>query len=301
MTHERQPHLGPYNLQEVYGFTQQEQLHYWVRDERFQEILNDEQTTIHVVAEGSLDLGEFLHITVSRQAAQRRVSLTFYGLGFHEYRERWFTDEWHWYETDPEAPVVEQTVPKERAEEMMEQRLQRIGSNVEPNTQTERGRLFEEVVNLMNEEDTVARPEDPDALIRSFLAGQLIDGMCYAELAARMTNPEIEPPVGKNLLDAESRARLPELYSGEEQGLDALAQVKFFTPDSSWSWFATEFDGEDLFFGLVVGFEIELGYFSLAELQGVRGPWGLSIERDLYFAPQTLRELKELHEQQRRG
>jgi len=125
--------------------------------------------------------------------------------------------------------------------------------------------------------------------------------MCYAKRAQYMPHPEIEPPVGKNLLDQESRARLPELYSGEEQGLDALAQVKFFTPDSAWTWYTSEFDGDDTFFGLVVGFEVEIGYFSLSELQEVRGPWGLPIERDLYFEPQTLRELMELHERQRRG
>ena len=89
--------------------------------------------------------------------------------------------------------------------------------------------------------------------------------------------------------------------SGEEKGLDALAQVKFFTPDSSWSWFASEFDGDDIFFGLVDGFELELGYFSLSELQEVRGPWGLPIERDLHFEPKTLRDLMEMHEKQRRG
>jgi hypothetical protein len=115
-----------------------------------------------------------------------------------------------------------------------------------------------------------------------------------------MIDPEREPPpTGANLLDQESRARLPELYSGEEQRLNALALVKFFTPDAGWSFYASEFDGEDIFFGLVVGFEIELGYFSLAELQSVRGPRGLPIERDLYFEPKTLRELMKMHERQR--
>jgi hypothetical protein len=114
-----------------------------------------------------------------------------------------------------------------------------------------------------------------------------------------MTISEIEPPIGKNLLDDESRARLPELYSGEELGLDAQAQVKFFTPDSGWTWYASEFDGGDIFFGLVIGFELEIGYFSLSELQEARGPRGLLIERDLYFEPQTLAILKETHERQR--
>jgi len=57
---------------------------------------------------------------------------------------------------------------------------------------------------------------------------------------------------GENLLDNVSREKLPPLYSGEEKGLDAVAPVKFFTPDSNWSWFASEFDGDRLFFGLVM-------------------------------------------------
>ena len=116
-----------------------------------------------------------------------------------------------------------------------------------------------------------------------------------------MSNPEIVPPTGKNLLNPESRKKLPELYSGEEQGLDALAQVKFFTPTSNWTWYASEFNGEDIFFGLVIGFEIEFGYFSLSELQAVKGALGLPIERDLHFEPKSLRELRELHRRERYG
>ncbi len=93
------------------------------------------------------------------------------------------------------------------------------------------------------------------------------------------------------LLTKELLKKLPDLYSQEEKGLNAVAVVKFFTPDSSWTWYATEFDGEDLFFGLVDGFEKELGYFRLSELKQVRGKLGLPIERDLYFKPKTLEEL----------
>lgn len=103
------------------------------------------------------------------------------------------------------------------------------------------------------------------------------------------------------LLPDEIREQLPALYSNEEIGLDAVAPVKWFTPDSSWSWFPTEFDGEDLLFGLAVGFEAELGYFSLAELEAARGPFGLPIERDLYYQPRSLRELLEEHQQRHRG
>jgi hypothetical protein len=111
--------------------------------------------------------------------------------------------------------------------------------------------------------------------------------------------PEIIPPTGDNLLDDESREKLPPLYSGEEQGLDALAQVKFFTPTSNWTWYASEFDQDDIFFGLVSGFELEFGYFSLSELQSVKGPLGLPIERDLHFKPKSLRELRDQHRRER--
>ncbi|HAU39065.1 MAG TPA: hypothetical protein DCX07_15300 [Phycisphaerales bacterium] len=93
------------------------------------------------------------------------------------------------------------------------------------------------------------------------------------------------------LMTQEIRRLLPPLDSPAGQGGDAVAYAKYFTPDSSWSWWAVSFDGEDTFFGLVQGLETELGYFSLAELQSLRGPMGLAVERDLYWRPQPLREI----------
>jgi Protein of unknown function (DUF2958) len=89
--------------------------------------------------------------------------------------------------------------------------------------------------------------------------------------------------------------QLPPLYSQENEK-DPLVICKFFYPDFSWTWYAIEFDGNDLFFGYVAGFECELGYFSLAELKANRGKWGLPIERDLYFSPTPLSEIRKLHE-----
>ena len=111
-----------------------------------------------------------------------------------------------------------------------------------------------------------------------------------------MSSPEFRPPTGDNLLDPESREKLPPLYSGEEQGLDAIAQVKFFSPDAQWTWFAVSASqdpdtGDVQFFGLVHGFERELGYFWLSELESVRGPLGLPVERDLYWTPVPLADL----------
>jgi hypothetical protein len=49
-----------------------------------------------------------------------------------------------------------------------------------------------------------------------------------------------EFPRAEPLLNPESRARLPHLYSQENKGLDVLAQVKFFSLDAGWSWYASE-------------------------------------------------------------
>lgn len=115
------------------------------------------------------------------------------------------------------------------------------------------------------------------------------------------------------LLTKEIRERLPPLYTQEALGLEAQAIVKFFTPDSHWTWYASEGSPVDadgfmdtdkekvdfLFFGLVAGHFVELGYFALSELEENTGPLGLPIERDLHFQPKTLGELMELHGEKR--
>ena len=96
------------------------------------------------------------------------------------------------------------------------------------------------------------------------------------------------------LLTKAVREALPPLYS-QEKNPDPLCVVKFFDPCGSWTWFAYEGsdEGDDfIFFGLVKGFEEEIGYFSLKELESVKGPLGLGIERDLHWTPKKLSAVK---------
>lgn len=74
---------------------------------------------------------------------------------------------------------------------------------------------------------------------------------------------------------------------GKQDGLDdeAIVHVKFFDPCGSWTWYVLEYDGEDTFFGLIDGHEPEYGYFSKIELESIRRPFGLKIERDLSWRP----------------
>jgi hypothetical protein len=85
----------------------------------------------------------------------------------------------------------------------------------------------------------------------------------------------------------------PPIYAQEKLGDDAIAYVKFFDPCGSWTWFATEWDGDDEAFGLVIGHEIELGYFSLREMSEVKGRMGIGIEIDVHFRPTPLSKIRE--------
>jgi hypothetical protein len=87
------------------------------------------------------------------------------------------------------------------------------------------------------------------------------------------------------LLTDELRSRLPLLYSQEGEA-EPVVYAKFFLPGTGWTWYVTEGSpqAEDfLFFGFVVGLDSEFGYFLLSELEEVRGPLGLRVERDLHF------------------
>ena len=88
----------------------------------------------------------------------------------------------------------------------------------------------------------------------------------------------------------ERLAKIPNIYETEEIPVqDKVIHLKFFI--GNCTWYISEYDGQDTFFGLVIGHEKELGYFSLSELKQVKGPLGLHVERDLYFKPKTLKEI----------
>lgn len=97
------------------------------------------------------------------------------------------------------------------------------------------------------------------------------------------------------LLNNELKRNLPKLYSQEEVK-DPMVLAKFFDPYSSWTWYVIEGeeqeDGDWIFFGLVDGLESELGYFSLNELQSIEMFGAQRIERDLYFEPCKLSDIK---------
>ena len=73
------------------------------------------------------------------------------------------------------------------------------------------------------------------------------------------------------------------LANGRQRDQDHIPVVKFFNPLGEGVWLATLDDDGDIMFGLAdLGYP-ELGSWSLGEMQSVRLPFGMEIERDLLF------------------
>jgi len=93
MSRERPSQPAPKRSYEVFGFTEKDRLYWRISNEHFKEIIEDKHTIIYEINNSSNNYGEFLFISTSRSGDQGRVAMTFYGLGYHEYRGRLLTEE----------------------------------------------------------------------------------------------------------------------------------------------------------------------------------------------------------------
>jgi hypothetical protein len=89
-------------------------------------------------------------------------------------------------------------------------------------------------------------------------------------------------------------AKIPTLYTNEEKSLaETKVPLKLFTPWANATWFITEMNVDTgMMFGycdLGMGMP-ELGYVSMNELEGLRGPAGLRVERDRHWDHNTTLE-----------
>lgn len=86
------------------------------------------------------------------------------------------------------------------------------------------------------------------------------------------------------LMTSELEARFLEV-GNQSETINPLFIAKFFDPCGSATWYASEYDPKTkICYGYVTGlFEDEWGTFSLEELESIKRPFGLTIERDIYF------------------
>jgi len=154
--------MGKENTQpsEGFGFTEQEQLYERISDKRFRAILADERSAIHNVEVSSNTFGEFLFVTVSQPVEQERQFVTFWGAGYHEYRERWLTTEWRWYDTQQFHHMIPQKITPEDAQALIQARLDEIAPTVTPAAQSKRAQLYEKIADLTDEDGAISELED---------------------------------------------------------------------------------------------------------------------------------------------
>ena len=165
MPHEHLSLPRPQRPYEILGLTEQEQVSGKISQDRFEEIIRAGDTNVHDIKLSSNHYGEFLFITLSRLGNQGRVYATFYGVGFHEYRERWITDEWFWYQAMGNPDLQREQIPKDEAEVEIQSHREEIQPEMRLDTQTERGRLFEMLANLTDDDGALAEMEDIDQLM----------------------------------------------------------------------------------------------------------------------------------------
>lgn len=144
-----------------YAFTEREKLFDQLSHERFSKLIADEQTTIHEIELSTNSYGEFLFVSTSRDVGDKSVYITFWGLGYHEYRERWLMNVWCWH--DSQRPASQLIITNAEALEMIRKRQEDIASYAEQLPQSQRAKLFELLADFTDEDGALTELEDfPD-------------------------------------------------------------------------------------------------------------------------------------------
>jgi hypothetical protein len=143
-----------------FGFTEREQLFDRVSHDRLMAFLDDSNTTIHRVEESSNSFGSFLFITLSKPGKDRRILVCFWGAGYHEGRERWIADEWFWHFSHPFPATLEQTVSHDEARRAIDEQRAFATAEATRDTQTSKGKTFEMLADLTDEDGAWADMQD---------------------------------------------------------------------------------------------------------------------------------------------
>src|SRR5215210_1535025 len=108
--------------QNVFDFSENEKLFERVSHERLISFVAQENTTVHEVALSSNTYGEFLFVSLTKQGDPFPSYVTFWGMGYHEQRERWLSQEWFWFRSIARTSLLEREMPNEEALRLIAER-----------------------------------------------------------------------------------------------------------------------------------------------------------------------------------
>lgn len=144
---------------EGFGLTREERLFYRVKHERFMGFLTAPHTSIHDAQLSYNNYGEFLFVTASRPGSEQREQLTFFGLGYHQPRDRWITDEWFWYQARQYSPEQKE-LEVQGVLRLIEDRQAEISTDVALHRRSRRGVIFEDLADISDDDSVQADFED---------------------------------------------------------------------------------------------------------------------------------------------
>ena len=157
MTPESYTPRRPY---EIFGFSEEEVNRLRIPDEKLQEILANPNTNIHSINASTNTFGEFMFLRTSKGMGQNRIRMTFYGLGYHQYRERWLYEEWFWYQSQGDMGGQREPMSLEDAQRQLEKRRNALSPFFYEYEQSEYGWMFERMADMTDDDAALAEMQD---------------------------------------------------------------------------------------------------------------------------------------------
>jgi hypothetical protein len=124
-------------------------------------VLGRQDVVVHTVKDDHNAFGEFLFVTVSRKAANPKA-ITFYGLGYHEYRERWLVEDWRFFERGLLNPTGLEVMSKAEALKIIAEHAAEVRSQAKPEGRSGQALLYELLAEMGDEDSALADMEDMD-------------------------------------------------------------------------------------------------------------------------------------------
>ena len=145
---------------DCFQFTEKEQLDDRISRARFMTLVDDPNVDVNDIKVSTNAFGEFMFVTLSCRTIPASERLTFYGLGYHEQRERWITGYWRWYESIYNAKELD-IIPKPEAKAQIQEREEfaRDAAAASP-VPSRRAQLYELMAHLTDEDGALTELED---------------------------------------------------------------------------------------------------------------------------------------------
>lgn len=140
-------------------FSEHERLNTTMTHKRFMALIERADVDIHEVKLDSNTFGEYLFITLSCRTDPTRTIYTFWGMGYHDYRERWITDSWGWYEASRKHHSLA-VLNKRKATQHIRDHEAQIRANATPEEQSEQAKLYELLADLTDEDGALTELQD---------------------------------------------------------------------------------------------------------------------------------------------